>query len=69
MIRSGLPNTDSGNPNSRFGISNNGFGTPANLFDFNRNACSSSSENPVRLQPKCLFGFAEIRTTSIACFQ
>ncbi|ANB76516.1 hypothetical protein AYM40_30395 [Paraburkholderia phytofirmans OLGA172] len=60
MIRSGLPNIDSGNPNRHFGKSNNRYGTPALLFDFNRNACSSSSENPVRLQPKSLFGFAEI---------
>ncbi|MFM0213125.1 hypothetical protein PQQ96_37685 [Paraburkholderia sediminicola] len=62
MIRSGLPNIDSGNPNRHFGKSNNRYGTPALLFDFNRNACSSSSEKPVRLQPKSLFGFAEIRT-------
>jgi hypothetical protein len=62
MIRSGLPNIDSGNPNRHFGKSNNRYGTPALLFDFNRNACSSSSENPVRLQPKSLFGFAEIRS-------
>ncbi|WP_230948867.1 hypothetical protein, partial [Burkholderia vietnamiensis] len=26
------------------------------------NGCSPSSGNPVRLQPKSLFGFAEIRT-------
>src|SRR5579864_3757758 len=45
----------SAKPNSRFG-------KPAFLFGFNRNACSSSSENRVRLQPKILFGFAEIRT-------
>lgn len=62
MIRFGLPTAHSGNPNSRFGNSNNCFGTPASLFDFNRNVCSSSSENPVRHQPKCLFGFAELRT-------
>ncbi|MFM0068893.1 hypothetical protein [Paraburkholderia aspalathi] len=60
-IRFGLPNTHSGNPNRRFGKSNNRFGTPTCLFDFNRNACSFSSENPVRHQPKSLFGFAEIR--------
>ena len=60
-IRFGLPNTHSGNPNGCFGKSNNRFGTPASLFDFNRNARSSSSENPVRHQLKSLFGFAEIR--------
>jgi hypothetical protein len=62
-IRFGLPNTHSGNPNGCFGKSNNRFGTPASLFDFNRNARSSSSENPVRHQLKSLFGFAEIRST------
>ncbi|WP_454036476.1 MULTISPECIES: hypothetical protein, partial [unclassified Burkholderia] len=31
-------------------------------FDFKRNGCSPSSGNPVRLQPKSVFGFAEIRT-------
>jgi hypothetical protein len=61
-IRFGLPNIDSGNPNRRFGKPNNCFGTPTYLFAFNRNVCSSSSEIPVRLQPKSLFGFAEIRT-------
>jgi hypothetical protein len=61
-IRFGLPNAHSGNPNRRFGKLNNSFGTTASLFDFNRNACSSSSENPVRHQPKCLFGVAEIRS-------
>jgi len=63
-IRFGLPNTHSGNPNGCFGKSNNRFGTPASLFDFNRNARSSSSENPVRHQLKSLFGFAEIRKVS-----
>jgi len=33
------------------------------LFDFKRNGCSPSSGNPVRLQPKSVFGFAEIRST------
>jgi hypothetical protein len=64
-IRFGLPNAHSGNPNGRFANSNNRFGIPASLFDFNRNACSSSSENPVRRQPKCLFGFAEIRRQAV----
>jgi len=64
-IRFGLPNTHSGNPNGCFGKSNNRFGTPASLFDFNRNARSSSSENPVRHQLKSLFGFAEIRSFDI----
>ncbi|MFP4905009.1 N-6 DNA methylase, partial [Paraburkholderia sp. BR14261] len=34
-------------------------------FDFKRNGCSSSSGNAVRLQPKSVFGFAEIRTQKL----
>lgn len=59
--RLGLPNTDSGNQKRRFGKSSSRSGIRASLFDFNRNASSSSSENAVRHQPKSLFGFAEIR--------
>lgn len=61
MVRFALPNAEFGNPNNHFGKPNSRFGIPTFLFGFNRNACSSSSESRVRLQPKTLFGFAEIR--------
>lgn len=61
-VRFAPPNAEFGNPNSHFGKPNTCFGMPAFLFGFSRNACSSSSENLVRLQPKILFGFAEIRS-------
>jgi hypothetical protein len=59
-----LPNAGFGNPNRHFGKPNSRFGKPAFSFGFNRNPCSSFSKNLVRLQPKTLFGFAEIRTPS-----
>ncbi|WP_084688643.1 SDR family oxidoreductase [Paraburkholderia oxyphila] len=53
--------------NTRFGPPNTDSGIPPKPFDFKRNGCSPSSGNPVRLQPKSVFGFAEIRTPSIDC--
>lgn len=61
-IRFALPNACFGIPNSHFGKPNSRFGTSPFLFGFNRNACSASGKNLVRLQPKTLFGFAEIRS-------
>ena len=49
-VRLAPPNAEFGNPNSRFGKAKSRFGIPAFLFGFNRNACSSFSENPVRLR-------------------